>query len=233
MSNITDEQRERREVLRNDQLLRKQAAEDRASTYFAQAQAEIGAELGGRFKHLSQTVVTGVPQAPMQPQGSPWRCDPVGPEPPLGYDINALVPTGEPHEVQASIEHTASASVVCEHADGPSTSACGGSAVAPVPLPTVETAEPPPSSLLRAGSDCDDQRDELTEGLKRLSKKTGWSLTELVYMARIIGQADIDPLPCGLGRAFDFPRTRSASLGTMWTSIQSTLKSRRPMHKSF
>jgi hypothetical protein len=38
--------------------------------------------------HITGT--TAVPQYPAQPQGSPWASDPVPPEEPLGYDIDAL-----------------------------------------------------------------------------------------------------------------------------------------------
>jgi hypothetical protein len=42
---------------------------------------------------------------PRQPEGSPWSGDPVPPEGPLGYEIHACEPVGEPHELRASIEN--------------------------------------------------------------------------------------------------------------------------------
>jgi hypothetical protein len=83
-------QAERRAVLKND-------------TYFSRAQATIGDELGGRFKPLSKTVVVGVPQVPRQPPNSVWSGDVVPPEPPLGYSVHDMVPTGTPSEGAASI----------------------------------------------------------------------------------------------------------------------------------
>jgi hypothetical protein len=87
-------QAERREVLKNDR---------QAQTYFERAQETIGEEMGGRFKHLGSASVTGVPQYPQQPPNSVWSGDVVPPEPPLGFDINSMVPTGTPAEVAASI----------------------------------------------------------------------------------------------------------------------------------
>jgi hypothetical protein len=75
----------------------------KADCYFNRAQIEIGSELGGRFSHLTKTVVTGVPQVPKQPENSPFHHDRCGQEPPLGYSVNDMVPVGTPSEVQASI----------------------------------------------------------------------------------------------------------------------------------
>ena len=38
-------------------------------------------------------------------------------------------------------------------------------------------------------------RDEILKTLQQLSKRTGFSIMEIAYMARIIAQADYDPLP--------------------------------------
>ena len=69
----------------------------------SRAQVEIGSELGGRFSHLTKTVVTGVPQVPRQPPNSPFHHDAVPPEEPLGIDVNAMSTVGTPSEVSASI----------------------------------------------------------------------------------------------------------------------------------
>jgi hypothetical protein len=58
----------------------------------------------GRFAQA--TVVSGSDPAtmyPRQPEGSPWAGDPVPPEGPLGYEIHACEPVGEPHELRASM----------------------------------------------------------------------------------------------------------------------------------
>jgi len=63
--------KEKQEVLRNDRLAR--------STYFQHAQTDPDLELGGRFKKLTPSSVVGASPVvyPPQPEGSPWRCDPV------------------------------------------------------------------------------------------------------------------------------------------------------------
>jgi hypothetical protein len=70
------------------------------STYFSRA-GDVELELGGRFAKLTPTTVTGsdpVSKVPRQPEGSPWANDPLGTEPPLGIDVNAVEVVGEPHE---------------------------------------------------------------------------------------------------------------------------------------
>jgi hypothetical protein len=71
----------------------------KADCYFNRAQSEIGSELGGRFKHLSTTSVTPVPQYPHQPPNSPFHHDPTGAEPPLGIDVNAMTGVAQPDPV--------------------------------------------------------------------------------------------------------------------------------------
>jgi hypothetical protein len=71
------------------------------NTYFQHAQADPELELGGRFKKLTPSSVTGTSPmsvVPQQPENSPWRCDPVPPEMPLGYSVNEQEPVGEIHE---------------------------------------------------------------------------------------------------------------------------------------
>ena len=83
------------------QVERRQAL--KAGCYFNRAQTEVGSELGGRFSHLTKTVVEAVPQVPRQPANSPFAGDPCGVEPPLGFSVNDMVPTGTPVEIAASI----------------------------------------------------------------------------------------------------------------------------------
>jgi hypothetical protein len=71
----------------------------KADCYFNRAQSEIGSELGGRFKHLSTTSVTPVPQYPQQPPNSPFHHDPTGAEPPLGIDVNAMPGVAQPDPI--------------------------------------------------------------------------------------------------------------------------------------
>jgi hypothetical protein len=86
--------REKKEVLKNETAF---------STYFSRAQAEIGDEMGGRFRQLAPAPVAGVPTYPQLPSGSPWAADPVPALEPLGYSINDLEAVGEPHELQQSV----------------------------------------------------------------------------------------------------------------------------------
>jgi hypothetical protein len=88
-------QNEKREVMKNDRL----------NTYQAHAAASIDEERGGRFSVQTKPTVIGQSPIsyPKQPPNSPWASDDLlGPEPPLGIDINAMQPVGEPHELKAS-----------------------------------------------------------------------------------------------------------------------------------
>jgi hypothetical protein len=99
MNNPSDEisQSEKRRVLANDRMV---AEERRASTYHQQSQASIDDLSGGRFGAMPKATVTGTAPIsyPRQPEGSPWASDPTAKEPELGYSVDALDPTGEPHE---------------------------------------------------------------------------------------------------------------------------------------
>jgi hypothetical protein len=75
------------------------------NTYFQHAQTDPELELGGRFKKLTPSTVVGTSPmsvVPHQPEGSPWKCDPVPAEMPLGYSVNEQEPVGEIHERTAS-----------------------------------------------------------------------------------------------------------------------------------
>jgi hypothetical protein len=108
MNSNAEEQAERRRVFENDKRVME------GSTYFAQAQASAMDEMGGRFAKVQPTSVTGsAPTAwPKMPEGNPWACDPMPPEPPLGYAVDAQDPVGEPHEIAASQGSTVAASAV-------------------------------------------------------------------------------------------------------------------------
>src|SRR5262245_16943788 len=94
------------EVMTADEISQAQKrrilAEDRlATTYHSASQAFVDEERGGRFAALEKPTVTGSSGAvryPRQREGSPWRDDPVGVEPPLGFDVNTIEPVGEVHE---------------------------------------------------------------------------------------------------------------------------------------
>ena len=81
------------------------AEERRLRTYHGHAQSAIDEDRGGRFAFSgSPTSITGSSPIsyPTQPAHSPWAKDVCPPELPLNIDINAMEPTGEPHEVRAS-----------------------------------------------------------------------------------------------------------------------------------
>jgi hypothetical protein len=89
-------QREKRRILAEDRQVR--------STYFQHAQSDPDLELGGRFKQLIPTSVTGSGPSPIpqQPEGSPWANDPIGLEPPLGFSVEDHEAVGELHEREGS-----------------------------------------------------------------------------------------------------------------------------------
>jgi hypothetical protein len=79
--NNSSDQAERKQVVKND-------------CYFNRAIADADM-IGGRFKKVTETIVTGgTPQYPTPPNG-PWSTPDVsGAEPPLGYEIDALPALG-------------------------------------------------------------------------------------------------------------------------------------------
>jgi hypothetical protein len=67
------------------------------------AQSEAG-EVQGRWAKPAQvTGSEGAVHMPRLPENSPWSCDPVPPEAPLGIDVSETPIVGEPHEVEASL----------------------------------------------------------------------------------------------------------------------------------
>jgi hypothetical protein len=91
-------QSERRQVMANDRKVRE------AATYHSVAQSAVDDERGGRYatEGSKQTVIGSSPIAyPQQPCTSPWHSDPCGTEPPLGYSVEEMEPTGEVFEREA------------------------------------------------------------------------------------------------------------------------------------
>ena len=89
------------DALREEQLKRKAASG--ASSYFQQSLIDLNLE-GGRYSGAGPNVIGRDPSAQYPAASSPWtaQADP-GVEAPLGYSVNDLEPTGEAHEVAASI----------------------------------------------------------------------------------------------------------------------------------
>jgi len=120
---------------------------DTKDTFFSRAQIDADLEVQGRFKKVTETRVTGVPQYPQQPASSPFAGDPVPPEPPLGIDVNAIEAVGTPVEVEKSI--------------------VGGMATSPWAMPNLEDPgsaddghSPPTSSSSTPGSSFSSTQDE-------------------------------------------------------------------------
>ena len=88
------------------------------STYFSHTHPDEG----GRFAVSDQPPrhVVGSTPMPRYPAGPNWSADLTGVEPPLGVAIDEMVPTGEPHEIAASLgevhNDTDPPSDVVEHA---------------------------------------------------------------------------------------------------------------------
>jgi hypothetical protein len=60
-------------------------------------------------------------------------------------------------------------------------------------------------------------REEILKTLQKLSKHTGFSIVEISYMARMMAQADYDPLPPEeWGEPFEFPQRRISVIGDEW-----------------
>jgi hypothetical protein len=80
------DQHERREVQRNDQLVRQQ--QQLGGTMQAFAEADASTPLG-RFTQVNAATVVGSTAVPQYPAAAAHHADPCGPEPPLGYAIDA------------------------------------------------------------------------------------------------------------------------------------------------
>jgi hypothetical protein len=115
------DQKERREVLRNDVLVSQEndrklrmlfqspsQAEPEVGTYAAHAASDANS-VGGRWQQTNKSTMTGATEAvhyPTLPAASPWH-DGNAVEPPLGIDVNETPIVGEPFEVEASIRRLA------------------------------------------------------------------------------------------------------------------------------
>ena len=99
------------------------------NTYLAHAEATIDIAAGGRFAKAEQRPTPGVPIYPTLPASSPWASDPVPPEEPLGFDVNAVPDLGFECRTDDLGEPPAPVSVA--------------------PTDAVETGSPIPSTLRR------------------------------------------------------------------------------------
>jgi hypothetical protein len=98
-------QSERRATLLNDVRVQQQKQSEPPATMHAFAVSEIAAERQLRDGALTPSTVVGSVSPPhTYPRGPDWTVDPVGAEPNLGFDVNAMQPTGEAFEVQRSLE---------------------------------------------------------------------------------------------------------------------------------
>ena len=95
------EQRERRELA---------GSTGTTTTFHQQAMIDLQLESGGRF--AKDTIVSGTEASVHYPPGPTWTRDQVGLEPPLGVAIDDLEPTGNAHEIEASIAHSNAAHIV-------------------------------------------------------------------------------------------------------------------------
>lgn len=97
-----EEQKLRKEVLRNDQLVRQQAAGH--GTLFSHAIA-ASEEIGGRFAAVGRASVTGSAPIPHAQLPAPsWAGQDTMVEPPLGYAIDDQPVIGEPFELERAAE---------------------------------------------------------------------------------------------------------------------------------
>jgi hypothetical protein len=89
---------EREETLRNDADVRRQQQQAQGTTFHQRAVAEANQDLGRYGVAMGKPQVTGSAPIVRYTQASgPWQGpDPVGDEPPLGFDINALEPIENP-----------------------------------------------------------------------------------------------------------------------------------------
>ena len=87
-----EEQAERCEVLENDKRVREQG-----STFLAHTHDDLS---GGRFAKVSPQIIVGADPITNYPAAAAHQHDPVGPEPPLGYSVDAM--PGDPTDVPAS-----------------------------------------------------------------------------------------------------------------------------------
>jgi hypothetical protein len=117
------------EVLRNEQLLRK------AGTYHGVASADIQDERGGRYSGMTRPSVIGSSPViyPPQPSTSPWHKDFGGLEPPLGFSVEDQPVTGEIWEQERSRQSNPHETIL---KDAPEQGGTPNSGAAPAPIAT-------------------------------------------------------------------------------------------------
>jgi hypothetical protein len=77
----------------------------KAGTYHQIAETEFTGDRGRWTARERSTVIGSEPVTyPKLPDASPWANNPVGQEPPLGFSIDALEPTGTHVEVEQSLQ---------------------------------------------------------------------------------------------------------------------------------
>src|SRR5689334_435662 len=95
-----EEQAERLDVLKND-------ARVRGSTFSQFAESDADTDRGRFTSHERSTVIGSSPTPASQyPAGPAWSAVELPPEPSLSASVNDMQPTGERHEVCASIPST-------------------------------------------------------------------------------------------------------------------------------
>jgi hypothetical protein len=122
MINNSSSREEKAEVLKNDR-----------DTMHSRALNDVELGQGGRFARKSQVIGEGMIE---YPKAAEWVGADQGIEPPFPIDISELAPTGEPFEIQASLERNASAD------QSPITAGAGPETAAPSVNPPADVFEP-------------------------------------------------------------------------------------------
>jgi hypothetical protein len=122
------EQAERIATMRQDADLRQQ---QQTSTLHQHAQAQADELSQGRFRATGTPIVTGATAIPAYPPGPTWCTGDQGIEPPLNYSVNELQPTGESHEIAASIAAQESLEASTSFTQGPLPSSAPDDAPSP------------------------------------------------------------------------------------------------------
>jgi hypothetical protein len=138
-----EEMEDRQEYLENQKRLK-------GSTFMAHTHDDTG----GRFRTISNPTIIGSEKIPKYPAAF-LNHDPVPTEPPLGVSINEHPPTGEPHELRASV------------------STPGPLAVSPVQATSDLSSDAPPSNVppIVDGVECDGRSDFSSGDLPKPSIK--------------------------------------------------------------
>jgi hypothetical protein len=124
--------KEKAEMLRQEKLL---------NSYAGREMIEMEQGNIGRFAKPENSK-SPLPVYPRLPESSPWHHDPVPPEEPLGYSVDAMEPVGSQQEVQASIDRLNENASVASISDA-------GAARDADPSTGVDRALAPQSKLIR------------------------------------------------------------------------------------